>query len=191
VRLAIDSAGQDRQVWRDKGDGLGGEAAEWALIAAMAGRRVPGWNFVVVDLDAELGGIAKERLKLGGDRRIISAGESRRSKGRRRCGGEKLNDEREHDKEGRERRPERGRAALSAPVPKRKFSAAEAHQNIPPMPYSVAERTRERNSAPFLSRARPPSARGALITLCSKHICVLSETHRYPNVLQRNFLSFM
>jgi hypothetical protein len=191
VRLAIDSAGQDRQVWRDKGHGLGGEAAQRTLIAAMAGRRVPGWNFVVVDLDAELGGVAEKRLEFGGDRRVIGAGESGRGDRRRRRGGEKLNDERERDKEGRERRPERRRAALSAPVPKRKFSAAEAHQNIPPMPYSVAERTRERNSAPFLSRARPPSAKGALITVCSKHICVLSETNRYLNVLQCEFLSLL
>jgi hypothetical protein len=89
MRLAIDSAGQDRQVWRDKGYGLGGEAAEWALIAAMAGRRVPGWNFVVVDLDAELGGVAKERLELGGDRRVIGAGESGRGDRRRRRGAPK------------------------------------------------------------------------------------------------------
>jgi hypothetical protein len=157
----------------------------------MAGRRVPGWGFVVVDLDAELGGVAEKRLEFGGDRRVIGAGESGRGHRRRRRGGEKLNDERERDKEGRERRPERGRAALSAPVPKRKFSAAEAHQNIPPMPYSVAERTRERNSAPFLSRARPPSAKGALITVCSKHICVLSEMRRYLNVLQCEFLSLL
>ena len=98
---------QGRQVWRDKGYGLGGEAAEWALIAAMAGRRVPGWNFVVVDLDAELGGVAEKRLEFGGDRRVIGAGESGRGYRRRRRGGEKLNDERERDKEGRERRPER------------------------------------------------------------------------------------
>ena len=97
MRLALEPAGQGRQVWRDKGHRLGGEAAERALIAAMAGRRVLGRRFVVVDLDAELGGIAKERLKLGGDRRVIGAGESGRSKGRRRRGGEKLNDERKRD----------------------------------------------------------------------------------------------
>jgi hypothetical protein len=93
MRIAFKPTGQDRQVWRDKRHGLGGEAAKRTLIAAMAGRRVLGRGLVVVDLDAELGGIAKERLKLGGDRRIISAGESRRSKGRRRRGGEKLNDQ--------------------------------------------------------------------------------------------------
>ena len=88
MRLAIDSAGQDRQVWRDKGHGLGGEAAQRTLIAAMAGRRVPGWNFVVVDLDAELGGVPEKRLEFGGDRRVIGAGESGRSHRRRGRGGE-------------------------------------------------------------------------------------------------------
>jgi hypothetical protein len=101
VRLAIDSAGQDRQVWRDKGHGLGGEAAQRTLIAAMAGRRVLGRSFVVVDLDAELGCVAKERLKLGGDRRVIGAGESGRGDRRRRRGGEKLNDKRDRDDKGR------------------------------------------------------------------------------------------
>jgi hypothetical protein len=62
----------------------------------MAGRVVLGGRFVVVDLDAELGGIAKERLELGGDRRVIGAGESgRHCRGGR--GGEKLNDERKRD----------------------------------------------------------------------------------------------
>ena len=129
MRFAFKSAWQGRQVWRDKGYSLGGEAAERALIAAMASRRVPGWSFVVVDLRAELGGVAEKRLEFGGDRRVIGAGESGRGHRRRRRGGEQLNDERERDEEGRERRPERRRAALSAPVPKRKFSAAEAHQN--------------------------------------------------------------
>ena len=92
MRIAFKSTGQGRQVWRDKRHSLGGEAAKRTLIAAMAGRRVLGRGLVVADLDAELRGIAKERLKLGGDRRIISAGESRRSEGRRRRGGEKLND---------------------------------------------------------------------------------------------------
>jgi hypothetical protein len=139
---------QGRQVWRDKGYGLGGEAAEWALIAAMAGRRVLGWNFVVVDLDAELGRIPEQRLKLGGDRRVIGAGESGRGHRRRRRGGEQLNDERERDAEGRERRPERRRAAIPAPVPKRKFSAAEAHQTSLRCLHWVSEGTRERNCPP-------------------------------------------
>ncbi len=54
-------------------------------------------RFVVVDLDAELGGVAKERLELGGDRRVVGAGESGRGESRRRRGGEKLNDERKRD----------------------------------------------------------------------------------------------
>jgi hypothetical protein len=111
MRRAFKPAGQGRQVWRDKGHGLSGEAAERALIAAMAGRRVLGRSFVVVDLDAELGGVAKERLKLGGDRRVIGAGESGRRHRRRRCGGEKLNDERKGDEKGAQPRPER-RTAL-------------------------------------------------------------------------------
>ena len=103
-------------------------------------------RLVVVDLDAELRGVAKERLELGGDRRVIGAGESGRGHRRRRRGGEKLNDERERDEKGRKWRPERRRAALCAPRPRHKFPAAEAHQHIPPMLYSVAECVRERNS---------------------------------------------
>ena len=65
MRLAFKPTGQGGQVWRNKRHGLSGEAAQRTLIAAMAGRRVLGRSLVVVDLDAELGGIAKERLKLG------------------------------------------------------------------------------------------------------------------------------
>jgi hypothetical protein len=101
MRLAIKSTRQGRQIWRDKRHGLGGEAAERTLIATMAGRRVLGRSLVVVDLDAELGGVAKERLELGGDRRVIGAGESGRGDRRRRRGGEKLNDKRECDDKGR------------------------------------------------------------------------------------------
>jgi hypothetical protein len=63
----------------------------------MAGRVVVDGRFVVVDLDAELSGVAKERLKLSGDRRVIGAGEGRSGKSRRRSGGEKLNDERKRN----------------------------------------------------------------------------------------------
>ena len=90
----------------------------------MLGRRL-----VVVDLDTELGGIAKERLELRGDRRVIGASESGRGHRRRRCGGEKLNDERKGDKKGAQPRPERRRAALRALCSRRKIPAAEAHQN--------------------------------------------------------------
>jgi hypothetical protein len=129
MRLAVKSTWQGRQVWRDKGNRLGGEAAQRTLIATMAGRCVLGGRFVVVDLDAELGGVAKERLKLGGDRRVIGAGEGGRGDRRRRRGGQKLNDKRERDDKGRHWRPERRQAALCAPRPKRKFPAPEAHQN--------------------------------------------------------------
>ena len=101
MRFAFKPTGQGRQVWRDKGHSLSGEAAERTLIAAMAGRVVVDGRFVVVDLDAELSGVAKERLKLGRDRRVIGASESRRSKSGRRRGGEKLNDERKRDDERR------------------------------------------------------------------------------------------
>jgi hypothetical protein len=90
---------QGRRVWRDKRCGLSGEAAKRTLIAAMAGRRVLGGNFVVVDLDAELRRIAEDRLEFGGDRRVVRAGEGRRGKRGRGRSGEKLEDERERDDE--------------------------------------------------------------------------------------------
>jgi hypothetical protein len=68
----------------------------------MAGRRVLGRSLVVVDLDAELGGIAKERLKLGCDRRVIGAGESGRGHRRWCRSGEKLNHKRERDEKRRQ-----------------------------------------------------------------------------------------
>ena len=49
---------------------------------------MPGWGFVVVDLDAELGGVAEKRLEFGGDRRVIGTGESGRGHRRRRRGRE-------------------------------------------------------------------------------------------------------
>jgi len=133
MRFAFNATGQFRQVWRDKRHSLGGEAAKRTLIAAMAKWAMLDGRLVVVDLDAELGGVAKERLKLGRDRRVIGASESGRGESRRRGGGKKLNDERKRNDKGREPGPERRRAALCALRPKRKFSAAEAHQNIPPM----------------------------------------------------------
>ena len=100
----------------------------------MAGRRVLGRTFVVVDLDAELGGVAKERLELGGDRRVVCAGESGRGHRGRRRSGKKLNDERKRDEHCGPGRAPPVRAPSPAPRPKQKFPAAEAHQNIPPMP---------------------------------------------------------
>jgi hypothetical protein len=129
MRFAFEPTGQRRQVWRDKRDSLSGEAAERTLIAAMAGWAMLDRRFVVVDLDAKLGGVAKERLELGGDRRIIGAGESGRGKSRRRRGGEKLNDEGKRNDKRRKRRSERRQAAPCPPFPKRKCLAPEAHQN--------------------------------------------------------------
>jgi hypothetical protein len=140
MRFAFEPTGQRRQVWRDKRDGLSSEAAERTLIAAMAGWVMLDRRFVVADLDAELGGVAEERLELSGDRRIVGAGENGRGKSRGRRGGEKLNDERQRNDKGRERRPARRQAALCPPLPKRKCPAPEAHQNALRCPYPVAER---------------------------------------------------
>jgi hypothetical protein len=78
MRGAVELLRQSRNVGGDKRHGLRCEAAEWALIAAMAERRVPGRNFVVVDLDAELRSVAEDRFELGGDRRVIGPGEGSR-----------------------------------------------------------------------------------------------------------------
>jgi hypothetical protein len=72
MRFAFKPTGRRRQVWGHKHHGLSCEPAKRALIAAMAGWVVVDGRFVVVDLDAELGGVAKKRLELGGDRRVIS-----------------------------------------------------------------------------------------------------------------------
>ena len=78
MRVAREPLGQNRSVGGGKCHGLGGEAAERALIAAMAEWRVPRWSFVAVDLDAELRSVAEHRLELCGNRRVIGAGESGR-----------------------------------------------------------------------------------------------------------------
>jgi hypothetical protein len=129
MRFAFKPTGRRRQVWGHKRHSLSREPAKRTLIAAMAGSVMVDGRFVVVDLDAELSGVAKERLELSGDRRIIGAGEGRRGKSRRRGGGEKLNDERKRNDKCREPRPERRQAALWPPLPKRKCLAPEAHQN--------------------------------------------------------------
>ena len=79
---------------------------------------VLGRRFVVVDLDAELRSVAKHRLELGGDRRVIGAGESGRGKRRRRRGGEKLNDEREARRGTRSAASAARRAPRSRDVPR-------------------------------------------------------------------------
>jgi hypothetical protein len=135
MRLAFKPTGQGRQVWRDKRHGLSGEAAERTLIATMAGRVALGGRFVVVDLDAELCGVPKERLKLRGNRRVISAGEGRRRKRRRRRGGEKLKDEGERDNESRQGGGPRDRQIAASPRSAPRFSVT-AQVTVPsPAPY--------------------------------------------------------
>jgi hypothetical protein len=129
MRFAFKPTGQFRRVRRDKRHSLSGKPAKRTLITATAEWVMLDGRFVVVDLDAELGGVAKQRLKLGRDRRVIGAGEGRRGKGGRRRGGEQLNDERKRNDKGREPRPERRHAALCSPLPKRKCLALKAHQN--------------------------------------------------------------
>ncbi len=131
MRLAIDAAGQDRQVWRDKRHSLSGEAAERALIAAMAGP-VLRWRALIVNMGAKLGGVAKERLELGCDRRVIGAGESRRGHRRRRRSGEKLNDERERDEKGRKRRTEARHAKFRPTYLLLPFGAAHVDSPLRP-----------------------------------------------------------
>ena len=99
MRVAAELLGRGRQIRRDKRDSLSGEAAERTLIATMAKRRVLRRSFIVVDLNAELRRVAKERLKLGGDRGVIAAGGNGRGKSRRGRSGEKLNDQRKCDEE--------------------------------------------------------------------------------------------
>ena len=141
MRVAVEPPGHGRQIRRDKGHSLSGEAAERTLIATMAKRRVLGRSFVVVDLNAELRRVAKQRLEFGGDRRVIGAGGNGRGKSRRGRGGEKLNDQRKRDEECGQRRPERRQAALCAPPSQAQMSGARGPPTLPPMPYLVAEGT--------------------------------------------------
>jgi hypothetical protein len=78
MRIAVEPLRQSRTVGGEKRHGLRCEAAERALIAAMAEWRVLRWSFVAVDLDAELRSVAEHRLELCGNRRVIGAGESGR-----------------------------------------------------------------------------------------------------------------
>ena len=118
----------------------------------MVGRVVLDRRFVVVDLDAKLGGVAEQRLELGGDRRVVGAGESGGGKSRRRRGREQLNDERKRNDKGGQGRAERRHAAPCPPVPKRECLAREACQNTPSMLCLVAERVSERNKSTFVDR---------------------------------------
>jgi hypothetical protein len=134
MRVGVEPFRQGWQIWRNKRHGLGGEAAERTLIATMAGRRVLGRSFVV-DLDAELRRVAEHRLKLGGDRSVIGAGEGGRRKCGRRCGGEKLNDERECDNECGQGGGPRDRQIAASPRSAPGFSVT-AQVTVPsPAPY--------------------------------------------------------
>jgi len=98
----------------------------------MAGRRVLARSAVVNDLDAELGCVAEDCLKLGGDRRVVGTKESGRGKGGRRRGGEKLNDERQRDEERGQRQAAVARAKLRPrrlPLP---FGATHADSPLRP-----------------------------------------------------------
>jgi hypothetical protein len=128
VRFAFKPAGQRGQVWRDKPDGLSSEAANRTLIATMARWVMVGWRFVVVDLDAELSGVAKERLEFDRYRRVISAGESRCRKRGRRRGGEELNKKRKGDDQRCERRPQPRRAKLCATRSPLSLDATPVHE---------------------------------------------------------------
>ena len=114
MRVAVEPFRQDRQVGRHKGHGLQGAAAERALVAAIAARPMLARRAVVVDVGAELGIIAEQRLELGGDRRFIGAGEGGRRKRGRRRDGEKLDEERERDDERGQRRTPRTPSPRSA-----------------------------------------------------------------------------
>jgi hypothetical protein len=130
MRFAFEPTGQSRQVRRDKRHGLSGEAAKRTLTAAMAEGVMLNRRLVVVDLDAELGSVAKKGLELGGDRRIIGASEGWRGESRPGCDGEQLSYERKSNGKRRQLRPERRQAALCPSLPKREYLASQAHQSI-------------------------------------------------------------
>ena len=79
MRVAVEPVRQGRQVGRDKGHGLRGEAAERALVAAMTARRVLARRALSSLTWAQSSRrVAEQRLELGGDRRVIGAGEGGR-----------------------------------------------------------------------------------------------------------------
>ncbi len=93
----------------------------------MAGPVLPR-RALIVGMGAELRRVAEKRLELGGDRRVIGAGESGRGHRRRRRRGEKLNDEGKRDEQRGPGRAPLDRAPSPAPRSKRKCPAPEAHQ---------------------------------------------------------------
>jgi hypothetical protein len=74
-----------------------------------------GGRSLVVDLDAELGGVAKERPEFGRDPRVIGPAESRRGEHGRRGGRKELNDEGERNEPSRQGRLERRQARPRSP----------------------------------------------------------------------------
>jgi hypothetical protein len=71
-------------------------------------------SLVIGDLNTELGRVAKQSLKLGGDRTVVGSSENGPRQARRRCSSEKLAHEGKCDKERGKWRPERGQTALCA-----------------------------------------------------------------------------
>ena len=88
-----------------------------------------GRSLVVVDLGAELRSVAKDRLELGGDRRVVGASEDGRSKRRRCRSGEKLNDKRESDDESGQGRTQTPRAKTRPTHPPFLFGAPAVHND--------------------------------------------------------------
>ena len=112
---------------------------------------------VIVDVGAELRRVAEDRLELGGDRRVIGAGESGRSERGGCRGGEQLNNERERDDEGGQ-----GRAKPAAPNFARR---TRRFPFGPPPPTSIRYFVRKENAR----RTRSASAPGAqLVTAAAR-----------------------
>jgi hypothetical protein len=85
----------------------------------MIARRLRRGRALVIDMDAEAGGVAEYGLEIGGYRR--RAGARRRRPGQRLLvgHGDQLDDERERDEEGGQGRPEGRKAPPRASLPKR------------------------------------------------------------------------
>ena len=120
MRLALSLSGRGG-IGRDKRHDLTDNPAERTLIAAMAARRMLARRAVVVDVGAEFSSVAEKRLELGGDGRVIGAGEVRGRQRWGRRGGEQLNNERECDKERGQRRANPRRAQTSPDAPAASF----------------------------------------------------------------------
>ena len=73
MAAVVEPLGQRQGVGRDERHGLRGESAKCALVAAMAGRAMLRWRALIVDMRAETGRLAENRLELGGDRGLVLA----------------------------------------------------------------------------------------------------------------------